>query len=239
MRCPLAIWRPITQNNGPQMNAHFGLVLHVQEGDGSLYNWFNNPSTKASSHLWLAKDGTMEQYVDTDIQAWAQAAGNPNYLSVETEGFVSEPLTELQLLAMSRLVQWCRAVYDIPMRGPVPHGDKGLTPHCNPDGTPDPAWGNHPCPGTIRLEQMGQIIAIAKPPPAPPDLTEGDVIDMEQINIAGTEYLVSNVVAKGQLVQVRQTLASIGTPSNNGNTSIINLSAQWPSELSDVTGGAG
>lgn len=178
MICPFATWLPISANTGGRISTVKGLVLHVQVGNGSLYGYFNNPSTQASAHFWVSKTGALEQYVDTDTVAWAQAAGNPNYLSVETEGFPTEPLTSDQILRVSSLLLWSSVQYKFPIVGPVAHGQQGFTPHCNPDGTPDPAWGNHSCPAPIRLGQMPAIVASLTPSPAPSIIkgTDGDTM---------------------------------------------------------------
>jgi len=146
------------------MGKVLGLVLHVQVGNGSLYGYFNNPASQVSAHFWCAADGRLEQYVDTDVVAWAEAAGNPNYLSVETEGFPTDPLTPAQISKLAELLYWSAATYGFPISGPTPHGQPGFSQHCNPDGTPDPAWGNHTCPDPIRMAQMADIIAAAIPP---------------------------------------------------------------------------
>lgn len=168
MLCPLAVYRPVVNHGGP-MGSVRGLCMHVQEGDGSLFGYFDNPASQVSSHFWMAKNGYMEQYLEVPTHvnshdgetAWAEAAGNPNYLSVETEGFATENLTTIQLVRLAALVNWCAAMYAMPVVGPVEHGAAGFTPHCNPDGTPDPGWGNHTCPGPIRLSQMHTVLAIA------------------------------------------------------------------------------
>jgi hypothetical protein len=162
MQCPFATQLPVG-NHGGAMTGHLGLVLHVQQGTGSLAGYFNNPASQVSAHFWVSQAGALEQYVDTDLQAWAEEAGNVDYLSVETEGFDTAPLTSAQISMLGVLLAWCASTYKFPLTGPVAHGQSGFTPHCNPDGTPDPAWGNHPCPGTIRLGQMGQIITAAGP----------------------------------------------------------------------------
>ena len=170
MICPFASWLPV-QNHGGQMAAHLGLVLHEQEGDGSLYGYFNNPASNVSSHFWVSKTGALEQYLDTNVVSWAQEAGNETYLSVETEGFQTEPLTSAQVFTVARLLAWSAQLYNFPIVGPVPHGEPGFTPHCNPNGSPDPAWGDHPCPGSLRLAQMpgvAYIAAISIHPPLPP-----------------------------------------------------------------------
>jgi hypothetical protein len=167
-----AIWRPISTNYSGPMGNIIGLCLHVQEGNGSLYGWFNNPAAQVSSHLWAGKDGALEQYLDPPSQkAWAQAAGNPDYVSIETEGFVNEPLTDAQMLAVASVLSQAATAYSVPVTGPVAHGQPGFTQHCNPDGTPDPAWGNHSCPGPIRLAQMTSILALAHGSPVPPTPT--------------------------------------------------------------------
>lgn len=165
MICPFAAFRPVSNAGGP-ISMIRGLVLHVQEGNGSLYGFFNNPASQVSAHFWAAKDGRFEQYVDTDRIAWAQAAGNPNYLSVETEGYVGEPLNGVQIANVALLLDWAAAQHGFPVVGPVAHGSAGFTPHCNPDGSVDMAWGGHSCPGSIRLGQMPAIITAAGPAPS-------------------------------------------------------------------------
>lgn len=167
MICPFANYIGVGNHAGP-MSGHIGLVCHVQEGNNSLAGWFNNPASGVSAHFWCSKTGVLEQYLDTNLTAWAQAAGNSQYLSVETEGFDTEALTDAQVAMVARLLSWCAQGYGFPIVGPVPHGSPGFTPHCNPDGTPDPAWGNHSCPGSIRLAQMPAVVAAAGPVPIPP-----------------------------------------------------------------------
>ena len=172
MKLAAATWRPV-RNYGGLMGSHTGLVVHVQQGDGSLFGWFNNPASQVSSHFWIAKTGVMEQYVDTDNQAWAQAAGNAGYLSVETEGLDSEPLTDPQLQNLAALIRWCHVTFGITPTM-VDHGGVGVTTHAHyPSETPDPAWGGHPCPGSIRTAQLAHLVAGLNPPP--PILPEEDL----------------------------------------------------------------
>lgn len=160
---PGAHVRPVVNHSGP-MSADLGLVLHVCEGDGSQFNWFNNPSAQASSHFWVGKDGTIEQYVPAGTKAWAQANGNADYHSVETEGFTNEPLTAAQIQSVARIFQWGgwpRQLADVP-------GQQGLAWH----GMGGASWGGHyGCPGDIRKNQRADILRAAGgnpgPPPAP------------------------------------------------------------------------
>ena len=157
MLTPGAIWQPVPSHSGA-MNAHMGLVLHVQAGDGNPYGWFSVPSNQASSTWWVAKDGTLVQYVDSDEVAWAQAAYNGTYNSVETEGYPNETLTNNQILTLANLYVWGHRIYGWPLvitdtpstYGFITHGDLGA------------AGGGHTgCPGDIRKGQRAAILYIA------------------------------------------------------------------------------
>ncbi|MFF0293141.1 N-acetylmuramoyl-L-alanine amidase [Kitasatospora sp. NPDC004614] len=171
-RFPGATWRPVINRTAAGRSEQRGLVLHVQDGNGSLFGWFNTASSKASSDFWVSKSGTIEQYVDTgNDRAWAQAAGNNVYASVETEGYPSEPLTVAQIEGVAQIYAWGAHLWGWPLRVVDTTTDRGLTWH----GAGGSAWGGHPdCPGEIRKAQRGAIIARAAellgapPAPAPP-----------------------------------------------------------------------
>ncbi len=168
--CPFASWRPVQNHSGP-MSAHLGNILHVQEGNGSLAGFFNNPNANASSTWWCAKDGTLEQYVDSDNRAWAQAAGNDTYNSVETEGFVAEPLTDAQVATLARLYAWGHDTYGWPYQEANQPGEAGFGVHY----MGGQAWGGHPCPGPTRAGQRPAILAAAQGTP-----TTGDDMTPDQ-----------------------------------------------------------
>jgi N-acetylmuramoyl-L-alanine amidase len=138
------------------MSAHLGLVLHVQEGNGGLQGWFS--TTDASSTFWVSKTGRVEQYVDADLTAWAQGAGNSTYNSVETEGYTTEPLSEPQILALSELYRWGHEMYGWPYALSDTVGTRGFAWH----GMGGAAWGGHvACPGDLRKAQRQTILALA------------------------------------------------------------------------------
>lgn len=174
--CPFAIWRPVPSHSGP-MASHNGLVLHVQVGDNSCYGEFSNPANQASSTWWVAKSGVLEQYVDADMAAWTEAAGNFTWDSVETEGTPDQPLTSAQIATLAKLYAWGHSQYgwpyaltdDVNGRGFIWHGAGGV------------AWGNHPdCPGDLRKAQRQQILDLAQgsvpvpptPTPTPPPIPQ-------------------------------------------------------------------
>lgn len=154
---PHIVDRPVDNHGGP-MREHLGLVLHVQVGDNSLYERFNDPATQVSSTWWTAKNGIIERYVPTDLTAWAQAAGNGEYNSVETEGYPNEPLTLAQIAAIAHIMRHGHARYHWPYKVVNRPGRRGLIWH----GAGRNLWGGHPdCPGDIRKSQRGLIVALA------------------------------------------------------------------------------
>lgn len=230
MWCPFAVQKPITANFGGVMGDVFGLVVHVQEGNNSLQGWFSNPAAGASSHFWVSKAGALEQYINTDSRSWAQGAGNGNYLSVETEGYDTEPLNGNQISMLARLFTWVHDEYGTPYVL-VNHGYPGFTTHSfYPSGLPDPAWSNHPCPGNIRLNQLPAVIAsVTQPTPEPEDedmkwifATEGQPTWVQSGNLvwqisdntpyaaAGFQVLRVSVADNGKLAAIAKAQGSVG-----------------------------
>lgn len=146
------------------MSAHRGLVLHVQVGDGSCYGEFSVPANQASSHFWIGKDGTLEQYVDTDLMAWTEADGNASWLSVETEGVPTEALTAAQAATCARLYRALAGRYHFPFTTTDDPNGTGFGWH----GMGGSAWGGHfGCPGELRKAQRPAILAFAALPILP------------------------------------------------------------------------
>lgn len=170
---PGATWRPVRNFRPGGTTEHRGLVLHVQQGDNSPFGWFDNPESSASSDFWVSKAGVIEQYVDTGTdRAWAQGAGNRTYASVETEGYVEQPLTDAQIEGVARIYAWGHQSFGWPLAVVDSTTAPGLTFH----GAGGAAWGGHTgCPGELRKAQRPRIIARAvellgqpaTPPPAP------------------------------------------------------------------------
>jgi N-acetylmuramoyl-L-alanine amidase len=169
---PGANWRPVPNHSGP-MSAHHGLVLHVQVGNNSPYGEFCDPNSQASSTWWVSKSGTVEQYVDSDVMAWTQAAGNGTWNGVETEGFPNEPLTDAQMGGLASIYAWGHTTYGWPLVLTDDPNGTGFGWH----GMGGVAWGNHPsCPGDIRKGQRQQILNLVGIPPQPPSREENDTV---------------------------------------------------------------
>src|SRR5690348_17143717 len=107
-----------------------GVVLHIMEGtlDGTD-GWFHNPHAQASAHFGVGKDGRMFQWVDTADKAWAQVAGNPNYISIENEGNHGDSLTDVQLSGVAEIVAWAHDTHNVPLQSTDTPGLAGLGWH--------------------------------------------------------------------------------------------------------------
>lgn len=137
-----------------------GLVVHIMEGtlSGSR-SWFNNPSSQASAHFGTSRSGELEQWVDTKDRAWAQAAGNRTWLSIENEGKVPQTLTPEQIEKNALVFAWVvRTHPDVPYRVAHSPEEKGLGYH-RMGGS---AWGGHSCPGDAIIAQLQSIVDRAR-----------------------------------------------------------------------------
>lgn len=164
--------RNYTENG--QETVH-GLVVHIMDGtfEGSK-SWFNNPKSEASSHFGTNRDGYGEQWVDTKDRAWAQGAGNRQWVSIENEGNGGDELTDAQITRVAEVLAWLHGVYGVPIQAASGPDGRGLGWH----GMGGSAWGGHTsCPGDRVLAQFDEILRRAQemigqtptptPPPAP------------------------------------------------------------------------
>ncbi|UJQ86860.1 endolysin [Streptomyces phage Treat] len=154
-----AKWKPVRNYTNNGQDRVLGLIVHIMQGtlEGSQ-SWFDNPSAQASSHFGTGKDGELRQWVDTSDRAWAQAAGNRDYLSIENEGKVPDKLTAKQIEAVAQTFAWVCKTYKVPYQVADKPGEKGLGFH-RMGGA---AWGGHSCPGDNIIKQLPEIVARAK-----------------------------------------------------------------------------
>ena len=115
---PGAKWRPIKRNFTDRKRARTdGIILHVTASTAaSQHDWFNNPAADASSHLHIALDGTVEQYVDLDKIAWTSGDGSARTIGIETAGTGSGSWTKAQLDALEDALVWLCERYRVPVR---------------------------------------------------------------------------------------------------------------------------
>ncbi|MFC9811190.1 N-acetylmuramoyl-L-alanine amidase [Streptomyces virginiae] len=156
---PDATRKPLSVNFTPGgLREMRGLVLHVQEGENSLHAHFSDPAVQSSAHFWVSQSGEIEQYVSAHDRAWAQGTGNPSWLSVETSGFASRPLTAQQVDSVARIYAWGMAQHGWPLEPASTPLGRGLGIHRM--GGRD--WGGHSCPGPLRSAQAGEILSTVR-----------------------------------------------------------------------------
>lgn len=156
-RMPGATWIGPTPNQRTDgMIEVRGLVLHIQQGtEQGSEAWFKNPASQASSHFLNPKTGALRQLVDTKDRAWAEAAGNAHWVSIENEGYAGDSLTASQLDNAAHLLVWLHQEDGVPLVATDDPNGKGLGWH----GMGGASWGGHTgCPGDPIKAQRGAII---------------------------------------------------------------------------------
>jgi hypothetical protein len=161
------------------MVSHRLFVLHIEEGtEAGTDAWQHNPAAQVSSHFGNPKSAAapMDQFVDTDDRAWAEAAYNNVAISVEHEGNSGDSLTPAQLERDAQLLAWCHTTHGTKLQVTDDPNGAGVIGH----GLLGVAGGNHPdCPGAPILAQRQAIVdrAAAILNPAPTSLED----DMPEI----------------------------------------------------------
>lgn len=225
---PEAVVKLLPQN-ATQVRITPRKIVHHTAVDGtstkSLFDWFKSPSAKgAESHFYVRADGTVEQYMDTNVRADAQFAANVDAISIETwDGRATtngpaNPWTEAQVQALIRLDRWLCDTHKIPpVQCPSPTG-AGIGWHSLfRDWNTD----SHACPGQPRIDQIVNRII--------PALTsQEDIVTDDDINkiaaavatrLSGDDAFLS-AVAKKAGEAVGGLLKAQGLPQFSG---FINL----------------
>lgn len=144
-----------------------GVILHVDAGNsGSLYDYFANKSGGIESHLFIRKDGGVEQYRDTAYEADANYRGNSfvrngktyGFISVETQGLAAGEWTSAQLAEIKKFLLWTHKTHGIPLRRCSAWDQAGVGYHVM-FGAPGP-WTpvSKSCPGPDRVKQFNNIL---------------------------------------------------------------------------------
>lgn len=161
-RYPGATWRPIDTKYLPNrhMTAYNRVNLHVAVSEASSIHSVFNRLGAASSHFYVRKNGTVEQYIDTAYQAEADLEGNDATISIETQGGVhdpdNEPWTNEQIEALAQIYAWAVKTHGIPLQvastSKTDNTSRGLSWHrLGIDGN----FPTLPNPGAGRLQRGG------------------------------------------------------------------------------------
>lgn len=157
------IWRgPVPNESGGFQRPAHGVVLHIMDGSlAGTDSWFHESQAQSSSDYGVGKDGTIYQWVDwtKDWKAWAEAAGNPYWVSIENEGHGGDSLTPAQLEANAQIVAHVFSLDSVPFVSTEDPNGHGLGWH----GMGGNAWGGHfDCPGDPIKKQRPAILARAR-----------------------------------------------------------------------------
>lgn len=184
---PGVIWRPLTTDKSRWRLVPLRVNLHVAVSEAaSLFGYFNGARSRPDSHFYVRRDGTIEQYVDTALVAYADLEGNGSTISIETQGGVTatqtEPWTTAQLDAMARIYAWAVKTHGIAVQiatdsrpGKTSHGLSWHRLGCDGNFPGPPLHGRvasgrrysrargKVCPGNAKIRQVPDVYRRALP----------------------------------------------------------------------------
>lgn len=197
---PGAIFRPLTVDKSRWRLVPLRMNLHVAVSEAtSLFGYFNELRSRPDSHFYVRRDGTVEQYVDTALVAYADLEGNGSTISVETQGGViatqTQKWTTAQVRSLAALYAWAVRTHGIAVQiaddskpGKSSHGLSWHRLGCDGNFPARPLHGRvaggrrysrafgKVCPGDAKIRQIPDIYDRAvgllggnKPTPAPTD----------------------------------------------------------------------
>lgn len=219
-RFPGAIWKPITANKGrDRLTVHNRMNLHVAVSEGSSLHAYFNKSGIPDSHFYVRRDGTVEQYVDTSMQAFADLEGNDATISVETQGMGPGTWTSQQCETLARLYAWAVQTHGLERKmaasSQIGTPSRGLSWHrlgCDGNfpslpsilaGRGQRGGGMHysrslgkVCPGDDRIKQIPSIFARAEAildgdtTPAKPQEEDVSLTQAEKAQLSRTDSVL-------------------------------------------------
>ncbi|MFA5937382.1 MAG: peptidoglycan recognition family protein [Candidatus Paceibacterota bacterium] len=208
-RCELAAWRPLPENATQQRITPTQVILHSAvdaPGPTSLFGYFARADIGLESHFFVKLDGSIEQYMDTKVQADANRWANVRAISIETEDEGNpnqRPWTDAQVRSLVALLQWANQRHGIPLKRCSTWISPGVGYH-SMFGAPGP-WtpaAGKTCPGHARIAQFNGLLDLAttvvQPPTTPTPDEEDNVATiywLKGTSIANHAYIVSGISA--------------------------------------------
>lgn len=209
VRYPHAIWRPLPENNTQRRITPTQVIVHTavdSPAASSLYPYFVRGDVGAESHFFVRRNGTVEQYMDTNVMAHANRSADVRAVSIETEDDGNPeglPWTEPQLQALVDLLAWVCDTHGIPRSLCPAHDRPGIGWHSmfgfidpiNQTGAVNNPWSSFKgktCPGKTRIRQLLDVVLPALQPPPPPPAVDNEDIAMHLIYVQAVDawYLV-------------------------------------------------
>lgn len=169
--CPFARQRLIPESHTQGRITPRVVIFHqAVSSAASLYGYWTSPGVELESHFYVYKDGSLDQYVDTEVRADANVEANGFAISVETwdNGGDDGEWTPEQLATLTRLAGWACETHGIPAE--VPDGPYGSGIGWHNLFPTQWAGGPRRCPGSKRAAQVRNHII----PRVAAGNTEGD-----------------------------------------------------------------
>lgn len=155
--CPFAVHELLPENNTQNRINPTTVICHRAVSSAQdLYGYWNSPGVNLESHFYVGPDGTIYQYMDTNVRADANVQANAFAVSIETWDGGNTPdsmqWTPVQVYALKRLIKWICDVHGI-RKGPATSWNGGGIGGHNWFPT---EWADGPrgCPGTARNAQL-------------------------------------------------------------------------------------
>lgn len=176
--CPFAVHELLPENSQQNRITPTTVICHRAVSSAKdLYGYWNSPGIVLESHFYISEDGTIYQYMDTNIRADANVDANAFAVSIETWDGGNTPDSDgwnaVQVFQLKRLIKWICDVHGIKKEPARTWNGGGIGGH---NWFPEP-WADGPrgCPGTERNRQLREDII--------PAVASGLIEDEEDTNM--------------------------------------------------------
>lgn len=178
-----ARWLPIPENNTQRRISPTQLILHsiaAPWNEDRVRAFWNEPGINVESHFGVDYDGSVGQFIDTNVRADANYNANNRAISIETAANVknTDPWTEAQIKTIVNIMVWAHKTHGIPARICRSGTDPGFGVHrMYRDWA---VGGGTYCPGDARTRQFKEVVfprflaALKGKAPAPTPAPKGD-----------------------------------------------------------------
>ena len=159
-RYSVAKWLPIPENSTQSKINPTQFIFHSVAApwdENRIRAFWNESGINTESHFGLDYDGSLGQYLDTNVRADANVSANYRAISCESASNTSstDRWTAAQVKAMVELMAWAHRTHGIPARICRSESDPGFGVH-----NMFPGWsgGGTVCPGKARAKQFREEV---------------------------------------------------------------------------------
>lgn len=159
-RYPGAVWLPIPESRAQAHISPTQVILHSVAAPWSIQRigqYWQEAGVNVESHFGVGYDGSIGQYVDTNVRADANVSANNTAISCESAANTgnTDPWREAQIVTFVQLMTWAHKTHGIPARICRSAADPGYGIH-----RMFPTWsfGGTYCPGDARALQFRNVV---------------------------------------------------------------------------------